>query len=123
MSLRNRVTSEVRRAFKLIGDLAIDVTFTPHNITGFDFATKSADETVSVPANAVIKAVLIKATKKSKSKNTRQTQLLLKSEDLPNGINSYDTVTIGTDIWKVGKPIEDNDYIILVEIMKEGGYG
>lgn len=119
MSLRNTVTTNARLAFKLIGDLAIDVVFTPHNVDNFDFATKLVEEQVSIPTSLTIKAVLIKDVKKSKERNTRQTQLLFKTEDLPNGIGHYDTVTIGSIIWKIGKPIEDNDYIMLVEIVKE----
>ena len=116
MSLRNTVNQNVNLAFKLIGDLAIDVIFEEKTITGFDFSSGNVNSSPVV--TKTIKAVFIDEVKKSKDKMTKQLQLLCKKEDLPDP-TAYDRVQVRGVWYKVGKPLEDNDYIVYLEIFSE----
>jgi hypothetical protein len=116
MSLRNTVNNNVKLAFKLIGDLAIDVIFEEKPIIGFDFSNGNVSSGTLV--TTTIKAVFLDEVKKSKDKMTKQLKLLCKKEDLPDP-TSYDRVQVKGTWYKVGKPLEDNDYIVYLEIFSE----
>ena len=124
MSYRALVNGNIRKAFNLIKDLAIDVTFNTRTVGDFDFATGTpvSDKTSSVVVQAVVE-------KNDKPKNSRlsanegrnfpQIQIMFKKQDLGD-ISLYDTVDIEGTRYQVGKPIKNDGYIVILQVLGEG---
>jgi hypothetical protein len=124
MSYKALIENNLRRAFILVKDLAIDVTFNKKPVSGFDFST--GDPIEGIETATVIKAVVIDNKKASTGRkngnelrNVVKKQIMFKREDLGTDVTNYDYVTIGSDDWNLGQPIKDDGYIALIELYKE----
>lgn len=117
MGYRSMVERNVDKAFKLIGDLAITVTLNRKTKATFNFDTLDVKTTLT--PNLITSAVLLDSSKRSAEHNTRSTSLILKTKEIGD-INLFDSVTIGTDLFKIGPIISTDGYITNVEIFKEG---
>ena len=117
MSYKKLVGSNLRRAFKQLKDLAVDVVFIGRTEAGFDFSTKSSKDIVA--ESIKIKAVVLKVENRIDGTSSTIQQLLLKTEDVVD-IKTYDVVKIDGLTWKVGAEIFSDTYTTLVEITKQG---
>jgi len=116
MGYSNLVKRQVKFAFNSIGDLATTVTLVRNNVTSFNFKTKQI--VAAAPIRTSVLAVITKSKKQSKSRDTLNKSLMLQKEDLGD-VTQYDQVEISGVVWSVGKPIEDDGYLIYLEIYKE----
>jgi hypothetical protein len=116
MAYKQLVQKNVRLAFKLVQNLAIDVQYLKKVDTEFDFAANEVSETVIPPK--VVKTVVLDSKKRSSEKNSQLKEIMLIREDLGD-ISAYDRVLIGLATWKIGPVINDDGYVIYAEISKE----
>lgn len=116
MSYTAIIDSNLTRAFNLIKDLAVSVTFIKKTGTAFDFASVATTHTTTT--NIVTKAVVIDERKSSRETNTKTKQMMFKSKELGD-ISLYDSVLIGAETWKLGDVISNSGYIILTSIYKD----
>ena len=113
MSYAQLVNDKVALAFRLIKDLAVDVTLNRKS-NSFDFASGNSSSTnVDVPTKAVITT-----SSKKNERNTTLTEMMFKTQDVGD-IKSIDTVTISGAIWKVKRTISNDQYVTVLEIAKE----
>lgn len=120
MGYRTTVRSNVQKAFNILKDLAINVTFSRSTVTEFDFATNAAVATVIPPV--IVKAILINKARKpdSEQSGTSSTSLLMKVEDISDP-TIYDRITMPDgSVWRIVTPCSNDGYTITVEIRKEG---
>ncbi len=117
MGYKAIVERNVDKAFKLIGDLAITVTLKRKTKATFNFDTLDVKQTLST--DLLTTAVLLETNKSTTEHNTRSASLMLKTKEIGD-INLFDSVTIGTDLFKIGPIISTDGYITNVEIFKEG---
>lgn len=123
--MRSMVKGYVRLAFKLIQDLAEDVTFTNNGTSDFDYSTGEAAP--STPQSYVFRAVVLKET--LKGTNTSVIKLLFMTEqfDLAGiaSIDVFDQVTVRGNVLKVIHPKEissqnsDNGYTMTIYAAQE----
>jgi hypothetical protein len=116
MGYRSLVVNKVRKAFDLVKDLAIEVTLTQKDTTGFNFGT--AENNMSTPVITVVKAVVVTSDKTSAEKGTITKEVLLKSEDV-NDITLYDKITINGIVWSINFPHKDDGYVTTLNIYRE----
>jgi hypothetical protein len=115
------VQQGVRKAFKAVGDLAIDVTLTQKDSSSFNFATGTVATTT--PVTTVVKAVLNAKRRdkrqqgESPENNTLVAELLMISEDLSD-LSVYDTATFNGNTWRISHPVEDNGYTTTVTVTR-----
>ena len=114
MSYRNPLDQQLRRAFNMVKDLAIDVTLTKKTATGFNFGTGSV--TATDDGTIITKAVVTKTVKKD---NVTSKTLMLKTSAVGN-IGEYSEIIIEGDSYVFGKPSDDSGYILLITVFKEG---
>lgn len=102
--MRSMVKSYVRKAFKLIQDLAEDVTFI-NNGTG-DFSYTTGEAAPSTPLSYVFRAVVLKET--LKNTNVSVVKLLFMTEDFDRtnvaSIDVFDQVVVRGITLKVIHP-------------------
>lgn len=119
MGYANTIRGNVKKAFNLLGDLALDVTLSHTANAGFDFATNST--ITPVLTTKVIKGVLVerKRERGEKPNSSAQMSFLFKAEDLDDP-TVYDTITtIAGAIWRVVPPYSNDGYLITVNVAKE----
>lgn len=117
MSYNKLIERNLVRAFKLLKDLAIDVTFTRQSSSEFNFATGTA--TVNAESPKVVKAVVLDSDKSSDKSNSVKKSVLFKTKDVGN-LNSYDTVVLPNGVsWKLGPVIKDTGFVAYVELLTE----
>jgi len=110
MSLRNKVTSAVDKAFKAVGDLVVSGTLSSKSVTGYDFSTGLI---ASTSTSTVVE--VIKLTKTNPLTNATSTEAIIKSGV---DISVYDTLTIDGVEYNIGD-YDDNEFIITLQIKKE----
>lgn len=116
MSRRGLVKREVRRAFRIIGDLKATAVFTKTAPAGFDFGT--AEALFDAPEQVIIQGVFEGINSKSdpRSFDKRPSgKFFYINDDYPD-ISSYDMVTIRGKDYRVIHPIDKTDYVISVSI-------
>jgi len=121
MGRSSLVQGNVDKAFKLIGDLASDVTLTHTGNQGFDFSANA----VKLPTtnSKVIKGLFIekKRTRSDTEINSSiSTSFMFKAKDLDDP-TLYDTITMSTGaVWKMIPPYLNDGFLITVNVAKEG---
>lgn len=118
MPYRELVEGKARLAFKLIQNLALEVTFFQTDSTEFDFATQTPITTATVTTTA--KAVFTLKGRKVGNTNTILGELLLLSEDVDD-LTIYDKVEIRGVTWNIVPPYTDDDYTVTVQVAREQG--
>jgi hypothetical protein len=116
VSYNSLIDSQLKRAFNLLKDLAVDATFQKKNVTGFDFNTSTA--TLAVAPDVVTKIVITGELKKTKESKVITKTIMCKSKDM-GSLNSYSTVVIDGVVWRLGDPIKDSGYILVTTMIKE----
>jgi len=122
VSYVNLINKNVNFAFNAVKDLATTVVLTKKNVTGYDFGTKSNIENADTVIST--KVVVINATKgnredrKASERNTQKQAIMLKKEDVGD-VSFYETVTIDSAIFQLGRTIKDDGFIVTVEAYKE----
>lgn len=116
MSYRALADNQVRKAFSLLKDLAVDAVLTKKEATAFDFSTGEAAGVKSSPVST--KIIEIKAAKLSTKTNVIEKEIMLKSQDVGD-LKLYDSVTISGVVWKIGAPLKNDGYILITTVFKE----
>jgi hypothetical protein len=116
MSYRALVSSNVTKAFRLLKDLAEDVTLTKRASSTFDFATQTATIVDGTPI--VTKAVVTDTAKSSQDRSTAVKVAMLKNSEVGD-VGLYDKVTYQGADWKIGPIITSDSFVTVVELHKE----
>jgi len=112
MSYRNLVKKQVRAAFKLLGDLVVEVTLNQSDATEYNFS--DAEVVQSTTATTVVKGVILSTVRKGA---IIKAKLLLDSEDISD-LTDYDSVSIDTVTWRI-ESYDDNGYAAEVSLVRE----
>jgi len=115
LSYQALINKNLDLAFRKIQDLAIEVTITK-NSAEFDF--NNGTTTTTPDLTKIVKAVIIDINKESQQYDYQERQIMFKSQDLID-ITAYDTVTIDSEIWKIGTRINNSGFIYLINIYKD----
>ena len=121
--MRAQVNGFVDMAFKLVGDLATQVTFTSSKATDFDFTTLSS--TMSSETSKVISCIIEKA--KKKGLGSYELKVMCKYKDIPDP-SIYDKAIVGGVTYNVVTPegsdgTESNGYTSTVYLAREKPHG
>lgn len=116
MGYRQLIDANLTRAFNLVKDLAVDVTFVKKSGTSFDFGAGEVEHKTSL--SIATKAVVIDGSKPSKDNNVMKEVIMFKSRDI-SPVNQYATIIKAGLTWNIGPPIKDDGRIIVLEIYKE----
>ena len=112
MALRNTILAAVDTAFRVAGDLAVDVTLNQSDSSSYDFAT---GQPVQTPGpTRTIRGILLTAEKQSADGNRVGDTLILRARDVDN-IDVYDSFTIGTTQYRI-ESYQNNGYAIEVQV-------
>jgi hypothetical protein len=110
MSYKSLVDSQVKKAFSLVKDLAIDAVLTKKVNPVFDFGTGDASTTSE--AAITVKIIEIANDKKSQKSNLVQKTFMVKASDVGN-LNIYGSINISGADWKLGMPVKDDGTILI----------
>jgi len=110
------IQNNLKLGMKALGDLKVTVTLTKVSVTGFDF--NDAEKVSDAPTVLEVEAVLLKARKESTKRNITTRQLMFDKADVGD-ISQYATVTIAGVVWKLGVPILDDGFTVMLEIVQE----
>ena len=108
MNLDGIITKNLTKAFSLSASLLTPATFHLGDGTGFDFG--SATTTVSGQEDKVVDVLVVKT---SNGLQSVRKQLLLERIE---GLDVYDTVTLGTEVFSIGQTILDDGYMQIIEV-------
>lgn len=117
MSYRSLVDAQVRKAFNLLKDLAVDAVLNKKGAAAFDFGTGEA--TLTSDGNIPTKIIEVEAKKPSKKTNVTEKTVMMKSQDVGD-LNLFDTITVDGVEWKLGSPIKNDGYILITTMFREG---
>jgi hypothetical protein len=102
--MRKLLEKAVDLAFQTAGDLVTASAFNDSSNAVFDFLTKQVTkEDISI----TIPVIVLKGKRKE---NSLEKQVILKTKDAP-GIDHYDFLELSGIKYRIGKPLEQNDYI------------
>ena len=118
--MRSMVKGYVRLAFKLIDDLAEDVTFVNNGTSDFDYS--SGEATPSTPTSLVFRAVVLKETMKDTNVSVLKLLFMTEQFDLAGiaSIDVFDQVIVRGNTLKVihskdaGSQNTDNGYTMMI---------
>ena len=121
MGYSSTVKGTVNKAFKMLKDLAVDVTLSSQSNTGFDFATNAVNAVAAT--SKPIRALPITKQRASSDSTLIQT-FLIKASDLsdPSG---YDTITVSDTnhtaygVWKIVPPASNDGYTVNITVARE----
>lgn len=117
MGYRTLIEGNLTKAFKLMKDLAVQAVFTKKTSNTFNFGTGVVSEgTSDHPA----KVVFIEDIKREGDTNVTARYIMFQTSDVGD-INSFDTVRIGDNTYKIGLPVgsgslKSNGFTSLVNI-------
>ncbi len=114
MGLRNLVDQQLRKAFILARDLAIEATLVKKTAIGFNFGT--SDITTTNDGSVITKVIVTKTVKKN---NVTSKTIMLKSSEV-GSIGEYSKIILEDDQYSFGVPSHDRGYILVVTVFKEG---
>ena len=114
-SMRNTITKNVEKAFRLAGDLVVRADFIKKTEKTFDFGTSAVNE---VPESVTNVGVLfIDIVQKDDGKNTHEKEVYVRTRDI-GALDQYDSMITNESIWKIGNAILANDYIIIFKALR-----
>jgi hypothetical protein len=114
MRLKPLIDKELKRAFRLLADLAVDVSFQKKKATGFNFASASveAGDDGDVPAKVIV-------TKTVRGKEAVTKTIMVRSSEV-GSLSLYAEVLMDDgQLWRVGEPLHDTGYILLLTVIRE----
>ena len=119
MGLRKLVQSKVRLAFRLVGNLAISVTFSQTK-GSFNFTNQQVDKQ---PTNTlVIKGIVQETKSKDKpvvSTTTRVKSVMFITEDIGDPNIYSEAILDDGKVWKIVPPFESNGYTTILHFSRE----
>jgi len=116
VSYKNTIDANLKRAFSMIKDLATDAILNKKQSSSFDFSTGDSVNTGNTVL--VVKAILINSKKASTTSETVSKEVMLKSKEVID-ISAYDTLTINSEVWKIGPVISNDGFLILATVFRE----
>ena len=117
-SFNKLLTTNIDLAFKLIGDLAEDITLKPIDSTTFDFSTSTTTKTSGT--EKTVKGVINKTYNSTGPNPQVLTEIIIKSNNLTiDEIDTYDQVRLRSKDFNIIKA-EDNGYIVTLTVSKGG---
>ena len=124
MGYKSLIQGSVKKAFRLVGDLAVNTSFIHKTDTGFDFTTNAVKTPVST--TKPVKAIFVQKAKNSEGKIGRsvQSSFLFDAADV-NDASSYDSIVVAVGLpaaigtWKIVPPIENDGYLMTINCAKE----
>ena len=118
MGYRELAQSKARMAFKLIGNLARQVTLVQSDSSTFNFSSETA--VTSAAKTSSVKAVFTSKGRERGEGNTIRGELLMLSEDFDD-LTVYDKVIIEGVTWNIVPPYVDDEYTVVVNVSREQG--
>jgi hypothetical protein len=126
MGLHGNVTAQVNKAFKSVGDLAVNVQLIQRTVEGYDFTTSDNLPKPTPTINKTIKGIIVNNTRtgrisgsaKPVNSHALHKQLLLKATDISD-ISDYDDIVINGNVWHLIPPYENDGFLMTVNIVKE----
>jgi hypothetical protein len=115
MSYNALVSSNVRKVFNLVKDLASPVMLTKKENVNFNFGSGKVTSDAPVVLNT--KIVITEENKTSKDNYSEEKIGLLKTQDIGD-ISSYTTATIAGEVWKLGPVIKTDRFVTIVTLYK-----
>lgn len=116
MGLYKLVDKNLTKAFNAIKDLAIVATFVKKTNPTFDFNKGLIKTTIAESVDA--KVIIVDNTKEATDRNTQQLQIMFKVSDVGD-IFLYETVSIDSISWKIGKYIKTDRFVSVIELFRE----
>jgi len=113
MKLSSTISSAVDNAFKMIGDLAVDVSLSKSTSTGFDF--NNLDASVAAGSTTIISGI-VSYKKRDKSDDVKLS-VTLKSKDVSD-FGDFDTLTIRGVTYTPEKPFMNDGYLTIVTVTR-----
>ena len=113
------ISTNLRNAFRQLKGIAVDITLTKNKNVSFDFAS-------SVTSVGTVETVPTKAVTVSKEKligNNTLTETIMLQREALGDITGYDKVTHRGLIWSIGPVISDDNYIMILKLVREVGHG
>lgn len=115
MDYQAMIKRQVSNAFKSAGNLAVTVAFKRRLTTDFSFE----DGSVAITEESIpVKIIWVDSKKKSDDHDVRKRQVLLSRESVGD-VNLYDSLDDNGAIWRLGAPIKDDGFVVLLEVYKE----
>lgn len=105
--MRAMVMRQVRNAFKLCGDLLVDVDLELRSATSYSMSDMLAIVAPALPVT--IKGIFLNETKLKGA----IAEIIFISEDVPD-LSLYTTLAVNGKQWKVVEPIIDDTYLVRV---------
>jgi len=115
MSYKALINRNIKTAFRLIKDLAEDVTLTKKLTSDYNFNTQVSSETTQTINT---RAVITDSDKVSEDHNVVKKVMMFMTQDI-NNITAYDSVSVNSLVYKIGPLIRSDNYITVVEVYKE----
>jgi hypothetical protein len=113
--MRSMVKANVKKAFKMLGDLKTPITFVGKTADSFDFTTG-----LPVLGEEIIRTILGVETKLKREDNTIITKIIMNYEDFSDidmvVPNLYTKVRIRNNEYKLLNPATNNGYSITLEL-------
>lgn len=116
MGYRATVSAQVARAFRMVGDLADDVTLRSSTASGYDFSTRTPS--VTGPVSKTVRAILVQDKAPARPSSTLNRTVLLRAEDVPTP-DVYDEVVIDGVAWRIVPPYEADRFLITLRLARQ----
>jgi phosphatidylserine decarboxylase len=113
MALRDTITNGVNKAFSILDNLAVDVTFNLAQAAGYDFTTGVA--ATSSDGSVTVRGIVINDEKEAIDGSGISTKLIVKKADISGNINLYSTFTIDGTTYALSQ-YEDNGFAIEINM-------
>lgn len=116
MSYESLINTNLRKAFNLLKDLAVDMQFVKKTGDSFNFSTATSN--LADSASITVKAIITDTEKASKERNVTKKLVMFKTEEVGD-VNVYDSINYQNINWKLGPIIKSTQFITVVELYKE----
>lgn len=117
-SFNTLLTTNVEKAFSLIGDLAEDVILSTIDTVAYDFATSTTS--TNAAATTTVSGVISKIYNSDAPNTQLYADIILKSTDISiDGLDNYDVVTFRSKSWNIVRA-DDNGFVITLVVSKKG---
>lgn len=113
MGFAATISAAVDNAFKLVGDLAVEVTLSKSSSAGFDFS--NMDAAVVSDSTAVIYGIV--SYKKRYKSDDLKMLITFKSKDVSE-FGDFDTLTINGVSYNPEKPFVNDGYLTVITVVR-----
>lgn len=117
MAYKKLIGSNLRRAFRQLKDLAVDVVFVGREEAGFNFGLKTTKDVTKT--SVTLQAIVLKIESEGDTVSSRSQQLLFQTAEASD-IKTYDSVEIEGFLWSVGEKVFSDNFITLVDVHRQG---